>query len=258
MKDLDELDQPTREIIARGRHALDPDPATRARVYARMRLELAGPGAAVTTTRPLLAQAAKWIVATAVVGGAASGAAYWQRRTNSATTSTTTARATPQAAPLRVTAPTPAFSVSEPAPNEPAPSALERTAPLTEPSPPRAVRPATSTNAAANNATANTNTNTNTNTDAKRLGLAAEVELLAAANAALNGGDANRARKLLTEYDRTFYAPVLREERAAAEALLVCANGDAARSSAAASRFAARWPRSPLKQRIERACAGAK
>lgn len=236
MKDLDELDQPTREIIARGRHALDPDPATRARVYARMRLELAGSGAALSTTRPLLTQAAKWILATAVVGGAASGVAYWQRRTP------------PQAAPVQVTAPASVFSVTERSPNERAPGAPERTAPLTEPSLPRAVQPAPSANAAVNNVTAT----------AKRLGLAAEVELLAAANAALNGGDSSRARKLLTQYDRTFSVPVLREERAAAEVLLVCASGDAARSSAAATRFATRWPRSPLKQRIERACAGAK
>jgi hypothetical protein len=88
--------------------------------------------------------------------------------------------------------------------------------------------------------------------------LGAEIELLARVNSAVNAGDSGRALGSLREYDRRFGAGILREERAAASVLALCAAGRARDARAEADRFVRRWPRSPLLSRIEGSCAGAK
>lgn len=225
MKDVEELDQATRDVISEGRHALDPDPRIRERVRQRVLLELAASAGAASIARPALGQVAKWVLATAVVGGAASGIAYFQHAATPAAVRT----------PAPLVAPMAPARASHDVPAAPSASAAASAA-LEKPVASHAVVSAAP----------------------KRNDLGREVELLAATNAALNGGDAKRARKLLADYDRAFPNGVLQEERGAAEALLLCASKDSARSSAALARFAARWPRSPLKQRVERACAGTK
>lgn len=234
MKDVEELDRATRDMIAQGRHALDPDSAIRERVRQRVLLELAGSGAAATAARPALAKASTWLLATAMVGGMAAGVRYFNRADAPAPRSTAAVVVTSSSVPLT---PAPATSLDA------APSA-STTGETSKPTSPRLI-PSASPGSA-------------TSTASKRNDLGREVELLAATNAALNRGDASRARKLLGEYDRTFPNGLLQQERAAAEVLLLCASGDRSRSSAAVARFASRWPRSPLKPRIERACGGAK
>ncbi len=86
--------------------------------------------------------------------------------------------------------------------------------------------------------------------------LPGEIALLAQANAATNAGDADRALALLQQYDRRYGAGALREERAAAGVLALCAADRIDAARAAAEHFRKRWPRSPLSGRIAASCAG--
>ncbi|MFZ5895267.1 MAG: hypothetical protein ACOY0T_29695 [Myxococcota bacterium] len=227
MKPSDDLDRAARDIIREGRKALDPPPAIRDRVRQRVLLELAVSAATTSVARTLLAQYGKWVAATALLGTTAGAVAYWQ--------------STPEAESPRILSTSvtkPALSVRPPPPAPDASAEPERAA-----LPPQAANSAAPARSAAQ-------------APKRASDLAREVELLAAANAALNRGDHTRARKLLSEYDKSFGAGVLREERAAAETLLICAAGDVTRSNNAAARFIKRWPSSPLKLRIERACLG--
>jgi hypothetical protein len=86
--------------------------------------------------------------------------------------------------------------------------------------------------------------------------LAAEIDLLARVNAAVNAGEGTRALALLAEYDREFRPGLLGEERAAASVLALCAAGRTSEARAAAKRFSSRWQRSPLSARVSKSCAG--
>jgi len=86
--------------------------------------------------------------------------------------------------------------------------------------------------------------------------LAAEIDLLARVNAAVNAGEGTRALGLLAEYDREFRPGLLGEERAAASVLALCAAGRTSEARAAAKRFGSRWQRSPLSARVSKSCAG--
>jgi hypothetical protein len=86
--------------------------------------------------------------------------------------------------------------------------------------------------------------------------LAAEIELLARVNAAVNAGNGKRALELLAEYDREFRPAILGEERAAASILALCAAGRSAEARAAAKRFSDKWQHSPHSARISKSCAG--
>ena len=88
--------------------------------------------------------------------------------------------------------------------------------------------------------------------------LAAEIALLARANAAVNSGNGRRALELLAEYDRKFPAGALAQERAATSVLALCAAGRTREARAAADRFTRRWQRSPLSARVLGSCAGDK
>jgi hypothetical protein len=81
-----------------------------------------------------------------------------------------------------------------------------------------------------------------------------ETTLLRAVNGAINAGDGARALRLLAEYDQRFAAGILREERAAAAVLALCQVGRLQDGRAAATRFAASYPRSPLLRRVDTAC----
>jgi hypothetical protein len=92
---------------------------------------------------------------------------------------------------------------------------------------------------------------TNINTD-----LARETDLLRAVNAALNAHDGATALQRIAQYDGSFRHGLLREERGAAELLALCMlrRIDAARRKLTA--FVTRYPQSPLRVRVESACAG--
>jgi len=84
--------------------------------------------------------------------------------------------------------------------------------------------------------------------------LAAETHRLREARAALKGGDASRALSLLDEQSAA--GPQLREERAAARVLALCDLGRVDDARAAAARFLAESPRSPMADRVRASCGG--
>jgi hypothetical protein len=86
-------------------------------------------------------------------------------------------------------------------------------------------------------------------------GLAAELELLNAAQAALRDGRSAQALQLLQRYDRTFPHGQLVGERLAAEVFAACQVGERARATRAAERFLQRDARSVLAGRVQRSCA---
>jgi len=86
--------------------------------------------------------------------------------------------------------------------------------------------------------------------------LAGETALLSAANAALARHDVAHAAALLSAYDRQRAPSLLGEEREATGILVACAAGRPGAARIAAARFRTRWPRSPLRARVESSCAG--
>jgi hypothetical protein len=222
MNDTFELDEDARAVIAAGRDGHEPTELERARVRRAVQAGLASGVATLGPPRLRLPSSAKLVAALAVTGTVAGGAWYAHERT----------APPPPAMPVgpRAVVPTPPVPVASAVPSavpevtQPAPSRAEE----------RAARPPSGSEE-----------------------LAAEIALLAQVNVAINSGRAGRAFALLREYDRRHSPGVLREERAAAGVLALCAAGrvDAARS--AADRFEKRWPRSPLLGRIGGSCAGA-
>jgi hypothetical protein len=224
MNDYFELDEDARTVIAAGRDGHEPTELARARVRRAVQLGLASSGSTFGPPRGELPSSAKVVAALAVAGTVAGGA--WYAHERPAPGPTMAPAAVPSQAPPAV--PTPRTTAASPLPS----GAPE----VASPTPSRAPRIPPS----------------------RSEELAAEIALLAQVNAAINGGQAERAFALLREYDQRHSPGVLREERAAAGVLALCAAGrvDAARS--AAGRFEKRWPRSPLLARIGSSCAGPK
>jgi hypothetical protein len=221
MMDRFELDEDARTVIAAGRDGHEPTELERARVRRAVQVGLASGVATLGPPRSGLPSSAKLVAALAVTGTVAGGAWYAHERT----------------APPPPTVPAEP-RVVVPAPPVPVASSVPSDAPeVAQPAPSRAEE-------------------RGARTQSRSEELAAEVALLAQVNVAINGGQAGRAFALLRDYDRRFSPGVLREERAAAGVLALCAAGrvDAARSSA--ERFEKRWPRSPLLGRIGGSCAG--
>jgi hypothetical protein len=227
MKDHFELDDDARSVLAAGRDAHAPTDLERARVRRAVQIGLAAGTTAIGGPRAELPSSVKFVGAAAVAGAVAGGAWYAHERpsTPRPTPATAVASARPAFVPL------PEKSVAVPLPSE---SPQVSSALPTRPED-RAARAPSRTEE-----------------------LAAEIALLAQVNSAINGGQAEKASALLREYDRRYSPGVLREERAAAGVLALCAAGrvDAARS--AADRFEKRWPRSPLLARIGGSCAGSR
>ena len=86
-------------------------------------------------------------------------------------------------------------------------------------------------------------------------GLAAELQLLSAAQAALRDGRGAAALELLERYDRTFPSGQLQGERFAAEVFAACQSGNRARAARAAEHFLQRDDSSVLAERVRRSCA---
>jgi outer membrane protein assembly factor BamD (BamD/ComL family) len=84
--------------------------------------------------------------------------------------------------------------------------------------------------------------------------LADEVKLLGRVHAAIQSHDGVQALRLLQNYDQQFIRPQLREERAAAGVLALCAAGNVEAARRAAKRFQSNWPRSPLMGRVIDSC----
>jgi hypothetical protein len=84
--------------------------------------------------------------------------------------------------------------------------------------------------------------------------LGEELALLSRIRSSVQSGDQAQALSLLAQYQQTFEQPQLGMEVGALEVDALCHSGkkDAARAQAAA--FQARWPKSPLAERVRTAC----
>ncbi|MFT3776624.1 MAG: hypothetical protein QM820_65630 [Minicystis sp.] len=141
------------------------------------------------------------------------------------------------APPLSVPAPRSSVDPARPL-SSPKPPAIAAAPPSADPSPPSAASPPP----AANPPRPPPDT------------LVAETQRLREAHGALQGGDPTRALALLDE--QAAAGAQLREERAAARILALCQLGKVDEARAAAARFLAESPRSPLADRVRASCAG--
>ena len=87
------------------------------------------------------------------------------------------------------------------------------------------------------------------------LSLRAELELMAAVQAALRDGHSLRALELVDRHARLYPQGQLLQERLLSEALASCQSGDVARGRRAAEAFLARAPSSAMAERVRSACA---
>lgn len=85
--------------------------------------------------------------------------------------------------------------------------------------------------------------------------LAAEVALLRRAQAAINQGDADAALRILAEHASQHPSGVMAAEREAARVVALCRAGREAEARAASARFLRAHPQSPLRARVQSACA---
>ncbi|MEZ4451401.1 MAG: hypothetical protein R3B09_18115 [Nannocystaceae bacterium] len=84
--------------------------------------------------------------------------------------------------------------------------------------------------------------------------LAAEMALIADAEAALRRGAAAEALRILDRHARNFPQGQLEPEREASRVSALCAQGRDDEARAAAGRFLARWPASHLARRVRESC----
>jgi hypothetical protein len=84
--------------------------------------------------------------------------------------------------------------------------------------------------------------------------LEAETRLLREAHDALQAGQPGRALDLLDQQSQAYAGGQLGEERAAARVLALCKAGRPAEAQAAATRFLAEHPHSPLADRVRSSC----
>ncbi len=224
MSESEELDRASRDVIAAGREGVVPDEFAVERVRHAVKRTLRGSG-------PPVRSRSRLVPILAGLGVAALGGGLYAMEL---------VRSSEPEAPLVPPAPAPqAARVAPPAAAPKAPSetpTVAATPPAAErsPSSDRVESPRTS----------------------RQQNLTREIDLLARVNAAANAGDGSRALALLAEYDREFRPGMLGEERAAASVLALCAAGRTAEAKAAAKRFATRWQRSPLADRVAHSCAG--
>jgi hypothetical protein len=230
MNDEIPLDETALSVIHEGRLAIVPTDLNRARVQRAVQTKLAADVPTLHRSWSDRVTWAKWAGAIGVTGAVATGFAYFSRHLpearvvptpHSANQNPPSERAAPIAAPAITSVP------DAPLVSAAAPSA-------------RPALPAVQ------------------NSSVRSEQLAEEIELLASANASIRSGEGSRALQLLREFDRRFANAVLKEERAAAGVLALCAAGRQAEAKATADRFAARWPRSPLLPRISSSCASGK
>jgi hypothetical protein len=234
-----ELGAEARAIIAAARDAHQPNELSRARVRRGVEIELAaaGLGLLVAPATSALAGALKVTLVAVAVGSSVVGGFYAVPRVLRRQVHASAGHHEIARAPI---APAPIAPASEPA--VPAVADLE---PPAEAPPPPVVRvhhrarvaPAVEANPDASD-------------------LAGETALLSAANAALARRDVAHAAALLSAYDRQRAPSLLGEEREATGILVACAAGRPGAARIAAARFRTRWPRSPLRARVESSCAG--
>lgn len=237
---MSELGPEAREILRRGRDVDDPTPADRARLRRAILAGIAAGTAAAAGEQAAEAAAAAKTGTALTLGGAA-----WKGFVVLIVAGAVGAGLATPPAPKTLMPVATSFSVGE---KEPAPRAIASETP--EPSPsassktdaPRRALPKTTTapSAAPNPEPDDT--------------LLAETRRLREAHGALQGGDAERALALLDAQTADAEGQKLREERAAARVLALCKLGRVAEANEEASRFLQASPRSPLADRVRKAC----
>jgi hypothetical protein len=290
---MNDLGAEARSILDAGRDGDEPAPGDRARIRgAVLRAIAAGGASGAVTIAGEAAAGAKvagglttgWkvflcIAALGAVGGGAAGA----RHVLAAAPPNTSPSASPVAAPPAQTAavvttnvgaastspapaPSPAVGDAEPAADPPARAAaaprvnptpiVVARAPQRDPvaSPPIEAPAAIERTAAIEATAAAPPTAPAPPAPADADTLIDETRRLRDAHAAMKGGDPSRALSLLEE--QSAVGPKLREERAAARVLALCQLGRVDEAKAAAGRFLAESPRSPLADRVRASCAG--
>jgi len=224
-----ELDRAARDVIEEGRAGVVPNEFAAERIRRAVNRELLG-SAPPARSRHRLVPILAALGAAGLAGALYAAELAWTAKEPAPVMKTAPVAPAPRAplAPPRVAAPEPESEAS----------------PLVPATPPASAR--ISSGDRANGAPSS-----------RSQKLAAEIELLARVNAAVNAGEGARALALLAEYDREFRPAILGEERAAASVLALCAAGRTAEARAAAKRFYSRWQRSPLSARVSKSCAGA-
>jgi hypothetical protein len=228
------VSDPGRELLELGRSALDPSPAKRAELRARIEAAVAA-GAGAPAPR---GWGAGYLLGGVAIAGLA-GALVWY-----AASELSSERASEPVAPARPVLDTsapdapssrldpPAVTDPPRAPSPPPPSELAPSAPRE-----RAPRAPHAGGAP---------------TDS----LAAELAIVTAARRALAQGDGQQASAALARHAREFPEGALTEERKALEVLALCATGQQSRAIAAARAFVARYPRSVASSSVRASCAG--
>jgi hypothetical protein len=137
------------------------------------------------------------------------------------------------------------FQDGTPEPSEPAPSASARAVRVARPTPPRV-------------ATVETTPVMNVpSVEPSGSALTAEVSLVGDAQRALRAGDPERSLALLGEHEQRFPAGALAPEAAVLRVDALCAAGRVLDAEAAARRFEAQYPGSPLTRPLASGCARA-
>jgi hypothetical protein len=234
-----ELGAEARALIASARDAHQPNELSRARVRRGVEIKLAaaGLGLLVAPATSALAGALKVTLVAMAVGGSVVGGFYVVPRVLRRQVHPPAARHEIARAPIARAPIAPAI--------EPALPTVADLEPPAEALPPPVVRVRLRARVAPA---------VEVNPDASDL--AGETALLSAANAALAHHDVAHAAALLSAYDRQRAPSLLGEEREATGILVACAAGRPGAARIAATRFRTRWPRSPLRARVESSCAG--
>jgi len=260
---MNELGPEARAILEAGRHGDDPTSADRARVRGAVMHAIAAGGVgaaaaavagktAAASMAPKAAAAAAAtsfgmsfagkLVAVAFLASVTTGGLYaWSRRA-----------ATP--APAAPPAPAAIEAAASPKSNAPAPAlapAPTNDAPASEPPAEAAKPPAPEVTSPPPRSAPTTAAAAAPAPDP----LEAEARRLRAAHDAIQAGDAQSALADLDAQNRAYATGQLGEERSATRVLALCKLGRVTEAKAAAARFIADHPRSPLVDRLRTPCA---
>jgi len=258
---MSELGPDAREILRNGRTGDDPSPADRARIHAALMATIA---ASAATTAASSASASTNVGLSASAGAAkpvltslfgsvfakgmlivflgAAGTGAWlawpkANQTSSSAPSISDKQTAPISTEIVTPPPPPPAEIAEEKRNEPLAAASAWVAPA-KPLP----------------AHGSASPSTPKTPEEPADSIIAETQRLREAHGALRGGDPEKALALLSEEAAEAEGQKLREERAAARVLALCKLGRVDEANAEAAAFLAQNPRSPLADRVRKAC----
>lgn len=272
---MSELGPDAREILRNGRNGDDPSPADRTRIHAALMAAIAAGAVttAVTAASASTSSVASEVGLSASVGtaksavtslfgsvfakgilvaflGTAGAGAWlaWPAANSRSTPAVTRGVDKPKAAPSTAATPHPPMISTENTEEKPMEPPVAASA-LVSPAKPLPVR-----GTAAAPKVTEENTTEEKATEASSDSLLTETQRLREAHGALRGGDPEKALALLSEDAAETEGQKLREERAAARVFALCKLGRVDEANAEATAFVAQNPRSPLADRVRKAC----